>query len=188
MKKKKEEVPVVAQWVRTWLVSMKMWGQSLPSLSGLGIRHCHSCSVHHRCSSDLALLWLWLWLAAAAPMWPLAWKFPYVSGVVLKIFFKKSEKKKTEEERNNAVCNNTDGPRESHTMWKKSERESHVPYNITHMRSLKCGTNERIHKSETESQTRRTNLWLPGGRGREWDPLGVWSEERQTGPFRMDKC
>ena len=29
-------------------------------------------------------------------------------------------------------------------------------------------------RTETDSQTWRTALWLPRGRGREWDELGVW--------------
>ena len=35
--------------------------------------------------------------------------------------------------------------------------------NITYMRNLKYGTNEPVYK--TDSQTRRTDLWLPRGRG-----------------------
>jgi len=30
------------------------------------------------------LLWLWRWLAAATPIQPLAWEFPYTAGVALK--------------------------------------------------------------------------------------------------------
>ena len=33
---------------------------------------------------DLELLWLWRRLAATAPIWPLAWEFPYASDVALK--------------------------------------------------------------------------------------------------------
>ena len=32
--------------------------------------------------------------------------------------------------------------------------------------NLKNDTNESIHKTETESQTERTDLWMP--RGRQW--------------------
>ena len=39
---------------------------------------------------DLAMLWLWCRLAAAAPIWPLAWKLPYAAGAAIK----KSKKKK----------------------------------------------------------------------------------------------
>ena len=37
----------------------------------------------------------------------------------------------------------------------------------------KKDTNEIIHKTETELQTEKTNLWLPVGKG-EKDNLGVW--------------
>ena len=41
------------------VVSMRMQLQSLASLSGLRIWHCHNASIGHRCGSDLMLLWLW---------------------------------------------------------------------------------------------------------------------------------
>ena len=34
-------------------------------------------------------------------------------------------------------------------------------YDITYMWNLKYGTNELIYKTETDSQTQRTDLWLP---------------------------
>jgi len=34
-------------------------------------------------------------------------------------------------EQNNAICSNTDGPRDGHTKWSKSDRERQIPYNIT---------------------------------------------------------
>ena len=43
-----------------------------------------SCGVGHRRGSDLALLWPWCRLAAAAPIQPLAWEFPYTMDVALK--------------------------------------------------------------------------------------------------------
>ena len=42
-----------------------------------------SCSVGHRCSSDLALLRLWRRPAAAALIPPLAWEPLYAVGVTL---------------------------------------------------------------------------------------------------------
>ena len=43
------------------------------------------------------------------------------------------------------------------------------------MRNLKYDTNELIYKTETDSQTQKTNLWLPNKVER-WgiDKLGVW--------------
>ena len=46
---------------------------------------------------DLALLWLWYTPVAIAPIWPIAWEFPYSVGAVLKRQKKKKKKKlKTE--------------------------------------------------------------------------------------------
>ena len=55
----------------------------------------------------------------------------------------------------------------------KSERERQIPYDITYMCNLKYGTNEPIYETETDSQTWRTDLWLPR-RGGERDGVGVW--------------
>ena len=51
------------------------------------------------------------------------------------------------------------------------------------MWNLKYDINEPIYKTETDSQTQRTDLWLPRGR----DGLGVWSQQMQTITYRMDK-
>ena len=45
-------------------------------------------------------------------------------------------------------------------------------YHITYIWNLINGTNEPIHRKETNSWTWRTDLQLP--RGKEWDELGVW--------------
>ena len=78
---------------------------------------------------------------------------------------------------NNAICNNMDGPRDSHTKWSKSDRERQISYDITHMWNLiflKNDTNELIYKTETDSETLKTNSWLPKGKGWGRDKLGVW--------------
>ena len=62
-------VPVVTQWKRISIVSMRMWVRSLAALSGLRIRHCSE---------------LWCRPAAAAPIRPLAWELPYATGTALK--------------------------------------------------------------------------------------------------------
>jgi len=67
-----------------------------------------------------------------------------------------------------------DGPRDSHTKRSRSERERQISYAITYMWHLKYGTNEPIYKTESDSQTWRTDLWLPRAREREWDELRVW--------------
>ena len=39
-----------------------------------------------------------------------------------------------------------------------------MPYDITYTWNLNDGTDEPIYKTETDSQTYRTDLWLPRGR------------------------
>ena len=58
---------------------------------------------------------------------------------------------------------------------------------MTYMWNLKYGTNEPVDKTETDSQTERTDLRLPKGMGREWDGLGVWGWKLQTMTFRVGK-
>ena len=55
-----------------------------------------------------------------------------------------------------------DGSREYHTKWSKSDKDK---YYITFMWNLKNNTNESIYKTEADSQTQKTNLWLPKGKG-----------------------
>ena len=58
-----------------------------------------------------------------------------------------------------------DGARDYHAKRSKSERERQIPYNITYMWNIKYDANELIYKIETDSQTEKTNLWLPKGKG-----------------------
>ena len=51
-----------------------------------------------------------------------------------------------------------DGPREYHT---NSDKDKYV--SLT-MQNLKNNTNESRDKAETQSQTQKTNLWLPKGK------------------------
>ena len=44
-----------------------------------------SCVISWRHGSDLVLLWSWCRPAAVAPIQPLAWGLPYVTGAALKI-------------------------------------------------------------------------------------------------------
>ena len=67
-------------------------------------------------------------------------------------------------ERNNAICNNMDGPTDYHTKRSKSDRERQIWYDITYMWNLKYDTNELIYETEIDSQTWRTDLWLPRGK------------------------
>ena len=64
---------------------------------------------------------------------------------------------------NSATCINTDGPRDYHTKWSKSERQ--IPYDITYMWNLKHSTNELIYKTETDSQTENRLMVASGEEG-----------------------
>ena len=44
-------------------------------------------------------------------------------------------------------------------------RERQISYDSTYMQNLKNDTNELIYKTEIDSQTQKTNLWLPKGKG-----------------------
>ena len=59
----------------------------------------------------------------------------------------------------------------------KSERERRIPFDITYIWSFLYSTNEFFHRKENHGlgqRTWRTDLWLPKGREREWNELGVW--------------
>ena len=54
---------------------------------------------------------------------------------------------------NDATCSNMDGPRDYHTEWSKSERETQISYDIAYMWNLKNDANELTYKTEIDSQT-----------------------------------
>ena len=58
-----------------------------------------------------------------------------------------------------------DGPRDYLTKWNKSDRERQISYTSLTCGILKNDTNELIYKTGTDSQTLKTNLWLPKGKG-----------------------
>ena len=64
---------------------------------------------------------------------------------------------------NHAICSNMGATGDDHTEWRNSERERQIPYDIIHIRNLKCDPNELIY--ETESWTERTDWCLPRGKG-----------------------
>ena len=71
-------VPIVAQWKRTRLVSMRMqfhpWPRSVDQGSSVAV----SCGIDYKCDSDTE--WLWLWHLIRPP----AWELPYATGAALK--------------------------------------------------------------------------------------------------------
>ena len=68
-------------------------------------------------------------------------------------------------EENNANCSNMDGPRDDCTKWSKSDRVRQILYDITSRWNLKIDTNELTYETEADSQTWKTNLWLPKAKG-----------------------
>ena len=49
------------------------------------------------------------------------------------------------------ICSSTDGPRDYHNEWSKSETERQIPYDITCLSNLKYDTKQRIYKTEADS-------------------------------------
>ena len=78
-------LPVVAQWKRIRLGTLRLRVRSLASLSGLSIGHC--CELWRRSQMQLRS-----GIAAALVIQPLAWEPPYATGAALKD--KKKKKKK----------------------------------------------------------------------------------------------
>ena len=62
---------------------------------------------------------------------------------------------------------------ETHAKRSKSERERQIPYDITYIWNLIYGTNEPFHRKENHGLREQT-CGYRGGRGREWDGLGIW--------------
>ena len=44
-----------------------------------------------------------------------------------------------------------------------------------------------IYKTEIDPQTQKTNLWLPKGKARGRDKLGVWGKQIHTTIYKIDK-
>ena len=74
-------------------------------------------------------------------------------------------------ELNNGICSNMDETRDSHAKWSKSERQRHIPCDITYMWNLikmiqknlfikQKQTKELIYKTETNTDF-KTNLVVP---------------------------
>ena len=76
--------------------------------------------------------------------------------------------------------------RDYHTNLSGKERQT--PYDITYMQNLKKkkDTNEPIYKTEIYSQTQKTNLWLPKGKGVGRDKLGIWYQQILTTVYKID--
>ena len=55
------------------------------------------------------------------------------------------------------------------------------------MQYLIYDTGEVIYKTETDSQTQKTNLWLPKGIVAGEDKLGIWDQQMQITTYKIDK-
>ena len=89
------------------------------------------------------------------------------------------------------MCSNIDRSRDYHTECSKSDREGQISYDATYMwnlKFLKSDTNELIQKTETGSQTSKTNLRLPKGKHGWWegDKLGLRDQHIHTAMHKID--
>ena len=69
----------MAQQKQIQLGTMRLQIQSLASLSGLRIWHCHDLWCRSQMWLGSGVVWLWRGLAAAALIEPLAWEPPYAA-------------------------------------------------------------------------------------------------------------
>ena len=68
-----------------------------------------------------------------------------------------------------------DGPRDCHTKWSLSDKDKYIIRHHLYVESKKQrDTNELVYKTEIDSQTQKTSLWLPKGKGGGRDKLGIW--------------
>ena len=82
-----------------------------------------SCSVGHRRSWDLLLLWLWCRLTAVALIQPLAWDLPYATGTALKCKKKKKEKRKKKKKEKKRKQNNQENLRNCLSLEEPTDRD-----------------------------------------------------------------
>ena len=55
------------------------------------------------------------------------------------------------------------------------------------MWSLKNDTDKLINKTEIDSQTQKTSVELPKGKGEGRDKLGIWDEQIHATIYKIDK-
>ena len=68
-----------------------------------------------------------------------------------------------------------------------SERERKIQYNYQLYMESKIRQNEPIYETEPDSQTQKTDLWLPKGESEGVAWTKIWGWQMQTITFRMDK-
>ena len=72
-----------------------------------------------------------------------------------------------------------DGPRGHYATGNKSDRERHIPYDLTYMWNLK--------KNKTSSWIQRTDWWLPEVGGSEGGKMGEGGQKVQTSSYKINK-
>ena len=88
----------------------------------------------------------------------------------------------TSENESHAIGSNMDGSRDDHTKRKTNTMWSHL-----YVKSKKNDIDELIYKTEIDSESQKTNLWLPKGiQGMEGEKLGVWDERIYIIMYKMD--
>ena len=68
----------------------------------------------------------------------------------------------------------------------KSVRERQISFDITYTGNLKYDVNERIYKTETDSQTQETNICLLKGIGPGRNELGILDSHTHTAVCKTD--
>ena len=74
---------------------------------------------------------------------------------------------------------------ETHMKGIKSERERQIPYDITYIWNLIYGTKEPFHRKENHGLGEQT-YGCQGGKGRDWEGLGVWGKYMQNVALGMN--
>ena len=59
-------------------------------------------------------------------------------------------------------------------LSEESHKQKNKYHMISHMLNLKYDTKELIYETETDSQTERTDLWLPRQRGKRVREGWIW--------------
>ena len=59
---------------------------------------------------------------------------------------------------NNAVCSNTDGPRDYHNKWSTSDIERQISYDITYTWNLKIVIQMNLFIKQIQTKTQNINL------------------------------
>ena len=87
---------------------------------------------------------------------------------------------------NNAICSNTDGPRDYHAKWSKSDREGQISYDITYMWNLKKWYKWTYLQNRNRVTDVENKLMDIGGEGEGRDKVGDWDWHIHTAIHKID--